>query len=344
MTDSSAARSAAQAFADGCEHVETLDELTQRLARGKPLRVKLGLDPTSADLHVGHAVVLRKLQQFVDAGHDVTLLIGDFTARIGDPTGRNAMRPPLTDEAIAANMQTYAAQAGKVLDMQRVTLRYNSEWLGGLGFSEVMLLAQTTVAQMLDRKDSPRATRPAPDPLHEFLSGGKRTTGRPRRREPEGLTSFNLLVSVQQHAGQEPQVCLTVPRSARRRPQEDVEVGRQPHRMIDAPNDQFCSTAHPGRELGRYARRRRSAAAEVTRLEAACAMTHRETRKAYAEAVAALVMTDAARRGRLLRAHDPAASPATRSGRRMGQQCRGCPDRGRPPESAAAVQRSARRG
>src|SRR5579885_2220891 len=100
-------------FIEGCEHVETAAELTARLARGRPLRVKLGLDPTTPDLHIGHAVVLRKLQQFVAAGHDVTLLIGDFTARIGDPTGRNAMRPPLDDEAIAVNMQTYAAQAGK---------------------------------------------------------------------------------------------------------------------------------------------------------------------------------------------------------------------------------------
>jgi len=110
-------------YMDGCDHVETAAELRARLGEGRPLRVKLGLDPTSPDLHIGHAVVLRKLQQFVEGGHDVTLVIGSFTARIGDPSGRNALRPRLSDEQIDANMRTYAEQAGKVLDLERVSLR-----------------------------------------------------------------------------------------------------------------------------------------------------------------------------------------------------------------------------
>src|ERR1700722_15036472 len=158
-------------LADGCDHVETVAELTARLGRGKPLGGNLGLDPTTADLHIGHAVVLRKLQQFVEAGHDVTLLIGDFTARIGDPTGRNSMRPPLTDEAIEANMQTYAKQAGKVRDLERITLRYNSEWLSTISFAQLIkLLAQTTVARMLDRNDfALRYAAGTPISMHEFL-------------------------------------------------------------------------------------------------------------------------------------------------------------------------------
>src|SRR2546423_2717364 len=156
---------------DGCEHVEVQAELEERLRDGIPLRVKLGLDPTSPDLHIGHAVVLRKLQNFVDLGHDATLLIGNFTARIGDPSGRNALRPPLTNEAIDVNMRTFAAQAGKVLDMERVTLRYNAEWLEPLRLDELIrLLSHTTVARMLDRNDfAARYKAGTPISLHEFL-------------------------------------------------------------------------------------------------------------------------------------------------------------------------------
>src|SRR5580692_3633367 len=158
-------------YTDGCDHVETPAELRARLAEGRPLRVKLGLDPTSPDLHIGHAVVLRKLQQFVAGGHDVTLVIGSFTARIGDPSGRNALRPRLSDEQIDANMRTYAEQAGKVLDLERVSLRYNGEWLAPLSFEHVVrLLAQTTVARMLDRNDfAARFAEGTPISLHEFL-------------------------------------------------------------------------------------------------------------------------------------------------------------------------------
>src|ERR1700758_2165927 len=113
MNEPRTARERAEFLTDGCDHVESLSELTTRLEEGRPLRVYLGLDPTSPDLHIGHAVVLRLLQRFVEDGHDVILLIGDFTARIGDPSGRNVLRPALGDEQIESNMRTYAAQAGK---------------------------------------------------------------------------------------------------------------------------------------------------------------------------------------------------------------------------------------
>ncbi len=156
---------------DGFDHVETVEDFRERLKLGRPLNVKLGIDPTSPDLHLGFMVVLEKLQRFAEAGHKVTLIIGDFTARIGDPSGRNAMRPPLTLEQIESNMRTYREQAGKVLDLERVQIRYNSEWLGKMNFSDlVRLVSHVTVAQMLERNDfHNRYTGGAPISLHEFL-------------------------------------------------------------------------------------------------------------------------------------------------------------------------------
>jgi tyrosyl-tRNA synthetase len=258
------AREAALALADGCDHVETLDELTARLATGRRLRIKLGLDPTTPDLHIGHAVVLRKLQQFVDAGHDVTLLIGDFTARIGDPTGRNSMRPPLTDEAIEANMQTYAAQAGKVLDMARITLRYNSEWLGRLAMGDLIkLLAQTTVAQMLDRNDfAQRYADGTPISLHEFLYPVAQAYDSVALQADVELGGsdqlFNLLVGrpYQTHAGQPPQICMTVPllEGVDGKKKMSKSVGNH-IALTDSPNDQYGKVMRiPDEALGRYAR------------------------------------------------------------------------------------------
>src|SRR5271156_2439511 len=112
---------------DGFDHVETTAEFESRLKLGRPLNVKLGIDPTSPDLHLGFMVVLHKLQRFAEAGHNVTLIIGDFTARIGDPSGKNVTRPQLSSEEIEANMQTYIEQAGKVVDLDRIEIRYNSE-------------------------------------------------------------------------------------------------------------------------------------------------------------------------------------------------------------------------
>jgi len=262
--ENAAASAAARAFADGCEHVETLAELTARLGSGKRLNVKLGLDPTTPDLHIGHAVVLRKLQQFVDAGHNVTLLIGDFTARIGDPTGRNTMRPPLTDEAIESNMQTYARQAGKVVDMERLTLRYNSEWLGAIAFADLIkLLAQTTVAQMLDRNDfAQRYAAGTPISMHEFLYPVAQAYDSVALEADVELGGsdqlFNLLMGrpYQVHAGQRPQVCLTVPLLEGLDGKKKMSKSTGNHiALTDVPNDQFGKVMRiPDEALPRYAR------------------------------------------------------------------------------------------
>jgi len=258
-----AAREAALAFADGCDHVETFDELAARLGLGRSLNIKLGLDPTTADLHIGHAVVLRKLQQFVDAGHNVTLLIGDFTARIGDPTGRNAMRPPLSDEEIAANMQTYARQAGKVIDLDRVTLRYNSEWLSRLSFADLIkLLAQTTVAQMLDRNDfAQRYAAGTPISMHEFLypiAQAYDSVALHADIELGGSDQlFNLLMGrpYQVGAGQAAQICLTVPllEGVDGKKKMSKSVGNH-IALTDPPNDQFGKVMRiPDEALPRWA-------------------------------------------------------------------------------------------
>ena len=204
---------------DGFDHVETRPEFEARVREGKPLTVKLGLDPTSADLHIGHAVVLHKLQQFVEAGHNVVLLIGDFTARIGDPTGRNELRPPLSTQEIEANMKTYADQAGKVLDMERIKLEYNSSWLAPLTMEDLLrLLARVTVAQMLEREDfRTRYTGGTPISLHEFLYPVAQAYDSVALNADVELGGndqlFNLLMGrhYQREAGQREQICMTVP-------------------------------------------------------------------------------------------------------------------------------------
>lgn len=204
---------------DGFDHVETRGEFTARAKEGKPLVVKLGLDPTTPDLHLGHAVVLRKLQQFVENGDHVTLIIGDTTSSIGDPSGRNTMRPPLTREQIHANMATYKEQAGKVLDLERITLRYNSEWLDGLKLADMLkLLSQVTVAQMLARNDfAARYEGKTPISLHEFLYPVAQAYDSVAIRADIELGGndqlFNLLMGreYQAHAGQRPQICMTTP-------------------------------------------------------------------------------------------------------------------------------------
>lgn len=203
----------------GFDHVETRSEFSARLRERKPLTVKLGLDPTSSDLHLGHAVVLRKMQQFVEAGHDVVLLIGDTTASIGDPSGKNETRPPLSVDQIEANMKTYTEQAGKVLDMGRVRLRYNSEWLRGLQLADLLkLLSQVTVAQMLARNDfEARYKSGTPISLHEFLYPVAQAYDSVALKADVELGGndqlFNLLMGreFQAHAGQRPQICMTVP-------------------------------------------------------------------------------------------------------------------------------------
>jgi len=145
--------------------------LARKLALGRPLRVKLGLDPTAPDVHLGHTVVLRKLREFQDRGHVVVLIIGDYTARVGDPSGRSSTRPVLSGEEIDANARTYVQQAAKVLDPARIELRYNSEWSDPLGARGIIeLAARYTVARMMERDDfSKRFKEGTPISVHEFL-------------------------------------------------------------------------------------------------------------------------------------------------------------------------------
>jgi tyrosyl-tRNA synthetase len=209
----------AEFLLDGFEHIETVEDFRARLKLGRPMRVKLGIDPTSPDLHLGFMVVLEKLQRFAQAGHEVTLIIGDFTASIGDPSGRNAMRPPLSREAIEANMQTYRDQAGNVLDLERVKIRYNSEWLAKLDFSDIVrLVSHVTVAQMLERNDfHNRYDAGTPISLHEFLypiAQAYDSIAIEADVELGGTDQlFNLLLGrqFQREYGQLPQICATVP-------------------------------------------------------------------------------------------------------------------------------------
>ncbi len=201
------------------------DGLAAKLKRsaetGRPLVVKLGCDPSRPDLHLGHAVVLRKLRQFQDLGHTAVLIVGDFTATIGDPSGRSKTRPPLSAEQARANGQTYIEQAGKVLDTapDKLRLVYNGDWLGPLRFADVIrLAAQTTVARMLERDDFQRRYRAGePIALHEFLyplAQGQDSVHLRADVELGGTDqTFNLLVgrALQEAAGQPGQVCLTLP-------------------------------------------------------------------------------------------------------------------------------------
>jgi tyrosyl-tRNA synthetase len=213
------ARDQVAILCEGAEHVETRSELEERIAAKGRLTVKFGIDPTGSELHLGHAVVLHKMQQFVELGHRVILLIGDFTARIGDPSGRSETRPRLTDEEIAANMRDYREQAGKVLDLDRVEMMYNSTWLGKLSFTEFIALAsRTTVAQMLARNDFAERYRDgAPIAMHEFfypIAVAYDSVVMQADVELGGSDQlFNLLIGrdYQEYAGQRKQICLATP-------------------------------------------------------------------------------------------------------------------------------------
>jgi tyrosyl-tRNA synthetase len=198
-------------------------ELREKLERsrraGEPLKVKLGLDPTAPDLHLGHTVVLQKLRDFQDLGHQVIVIIGDFTGMIGDPTGRSETRKPLTWDEIRMNAETYRAQLGKVLDMARTRIEFNSTWLGTLTFEQVIReTAHLTVARMLQREDfSARYAAEQPISLHEFLypiAQAYDSVALGADIELGGTDqTFNLLVGrdLQRAHGQEPQIALTVP-------------------------------------------------------------------------------------------------------------------------------------
>src|SRR5579872_151190 len=155
----------------GTAQVVPQDEFLKKLSSGKKLKIKLGMDPTSPDLHLGHAVVLSKMKQFQDLGHEVIFLIGDFTARIGDPTGRSKTRPPLTEKEIEHNTKTYFDQVSRILDPKKITVRYNSEWSDALSIKDmVQLCAKVTLARLTEREDfAARIASHQPIGFHELL-------------------------------------------------------------------------------------------------------------------------------------------------------------------------------
>jgi len=207
----------------GVEEIIPEEELRTKLLRAartrKPLIVKLGCDPSRPDLHLGHSVVLRKLRQFQDLGHEVVLIVGDFTGMIGDASGRSKMRPALSLEETRRNGQTYFEQASRILDSERIRIVYNSEWLSKLSFGDVVRLAgKSTVARMLERDDfSGRYTKGDPIGIHEFLYPLAQAQDSVEINADVELggtdQKFNLLMgrTVQKSVGQEPQVCITLP-------------------------------------------------------------------------------------------------------------------------------------
>jgi tyrosyl-tRNA synthetase len=207
----------------GCEELLPQEDWLNKLARseatGVPLRIKLGLDPTAPDIHIGHTVVLNKMRQLQDLGHTVIFLIGDFTSMIGDPSGRNSTRPPLTAEQIKANAETYYRQASLVLDPAKTEIRYNSEWSDALGArGMIQLAAKYTVARMMERNDfHDRFKAGSPISVHEFLyplMQGYDSVALKSDLELGGTDQkFNLLMGrhLQQEYGQEPQCILTMP-------------------------------------------------------------------------------------------------------------------------------------
>lgn len=198
---------------------ELKEKLKKSLKENKPLKIKLGVDPTRPDLHLGHSVVLRKLRQFQDLGHHAVLIIGGFTAMIGDPTGQNTTRPPLTESEVDENAQSYIDQAKKILDIDRLTIVNNNDWLGPMSFIDVIkLTSKMTVARMIERDDfSKRFEKNEPISLHEFLyplAQGQDSVYLENDVELGGTDQkFNLLVGrqLQKDSNIEPQICLMMP-------------------------------------------------------------------------------------------------------------------------------------
>jgi tyrosyl-tRNA synthetase len=263
----------------GTERIVPDDGLDEKLALGRPLRVKFGVDPSRPDLHLGHAVPLRKLRQFQDAGHVAVLIVGDFTGRVGDPSGRSETRPLLERDEIEANAATYLAQAGTVLDMDAAEVRRNSEWLASMGMDDVLrLTSATTVAQMLERDDfSERYRDGKPISVVEFLYPllqGMDSVAVEADVELGGTDqTFNLLMgrTVQRDHGQEPQVVMTVPLlegtdGVRKMSKSfDNSIG-----LTDAPDEMFGRLMRiPDELIAKYLRLTTAMdAAEVDRIEA----------------------------------------------------------------------------
>jgi len=207
----------------GAEEIFPEDELVQKIERSKkenrPLRVKLGIDPTATDIHLGFAVVLRKLRQFQDLGHKAVIIIGDYTAQVGDPSGKNKTRPMLTHEEVLANAETYLQQMNKIIDVSAAEIVRNGDWFSKMTFLDVIkLTSRTTVARMLERDDFlKRYQNQTPIGLHEFLYPLMQGWDSVEVRADVELGGtdqrFNLLVGrdLQRDVGQEPQICLTLP-------------------------------------------------------------------------------------------------------------------------------------
>jgi tyrosyl-tRNA synthetase len=203
----------------GCDELLVEVELVEKLKRGKPLRIKAGFDPTAPDLHLGHTVLINKLRQFQELGHEVMFLIGDFTGMIGDPTGKNVTRKPLSRDDVIENAKTYEQQIYKILDPEKTLVMFNSSWMGAMSSAElIQLAAKHTVARMLERDDfSKRYSSGQPIAIHEFLYPliqGYDSVAMKADVELGGTDQkFNLLVGreLQKHYGQEPQVVLTMP-------------------------------------------------------------------------------------------------------------------------------------
>lgn len=203
----------------GVVEIYSQEDLLKKLAQARPLRIKLGMDPTAPDLHFGHTVVLNKLRHFQDLGHEVLFLIGDYTARIGDPSGKNATRPPLTETEVKANAQTYAKQVFKILDKNKTKIVFNSDWFDKMSAGDMIQLAsQITVSRMLERDDfSKRYNSQTPIAIHEFLYPlvqGYDSIAMDADVELGGTDqTFNLLMgrTLQARYGKEPQVCITMP-------------------------------------------------------------------------------------------------------------------------------------
>jgi tyrosyl-tRNA synthetase len=208
-----------QELARGTDEILPLDGLEKKLKLGRPLVVKVGFDPTAPDLHLGHTVLINKMRQFQEYGHEVVFLIGDFTGMIGDPSGKNATRPPLSEEEISANAKTYESQIFKILDPDRTRIDFNSRWMTEMGAAGVVrLAARHTVARMLERDDfSKRFRNGQPIAIHEFLYPlvqGYDSVALKADVELGGTDQkFNLLVGrqLQQSWGQEPQLVITMP-------------------------------------------------------------------------------------------------------------------------------------
>ncbi|GAB7218385.1 tyrosine--tRNA ligase [Vibrio comitans] len=232
----------------GVEELIPEEELIAKLKEGRPLRIKLGADPTAPDIHLGHTVILNKLRTFQDLGHDVTFLIGDFTGMVGDPTGKNTTRPPLTREDVLRNAETYKEQVFKILDPAKTKIAFNSEWLGELGAEGMLrLAANQTVARMLERDDfKKRYAGGQPIAIHEFmypLLQGYDSVAMETDVELGGTDQkFNLLMGreLQKAHGQKPQAVLTMPLLVGL--DGEKKMSKSAHNYIgvsDAPSDMF---------------------------------------------------------------------------------------------------------